>query len=81
MLVHIKLLNMTDRNPKLNEEVSEQQQKENNHSIHGRLDNTANPDYQQEENQPDISQVDRQEGTMNNGELGGNFKKETKEDN
>lgn len=50
-------------------------------NIHGRLDDTANPEFKEEENQPDISQVDRQEGTMNNGELGGNFRKpDTKEE-
>jgi hypothetical protein len=64
---------MNDRNQELNKETNEQQQKGTGDNLRGRLDNTANPDYQKEENKPDISQVDRQEGSMDNGELGGNL--------
>ena len=42
-------------------------------NLHGRVDHTANPQFKQQEEEADISKVDRQEGTMHNGELGGNF--------
>ncbi len=45
-------------------------------NIHGRVDNCGNKQFEAEERQADISHVDRQEGTMNNGVLGGNFSKE-----
>ena len=45
---------------------------ENNDSIIGRVDNPGE-NYQKEQNRDDISHVDRQEGTMNNGTLGGNM--------
>ena len=45
----------------------------NNDNLQGRVDNTANPDFQHQEDQSDISNVDQQEGTMDNGALGGNF--------
>lgn len=70
---------MTDRNEERNKETNQPQQNKNSESLLGRLDHTANPDFEQEENAPDISQVDRQEGTMNNGELGGNFGSASKE--
>lgn len=69
---------MTDQE-KDRKETENKNSKGDTENIHGRLDNTANPDYLKEEEIPDISQVDRQEGTMNNGELGGNFKEEANE--
>ncbi len=45
-------------------------------AIQGRVDNCGNPQFETEEQQADISHIDRQEGTMNNGVLGGNFSKE-----
>ena len=39
-------------------------------------DNCKNEQFKDEAAKADISHVDRQEGTMNNGTLGGNFDKE-----
>ena len=47
-----------------------------NSSIVGRVDNSGNEQFKDEEQEADISHIDRQEGTMNNGALGGNFNKE-----
>lgn len=44
-----------------------------NENINGRIDNTDNPDFSNEKQRPDISKIDRQEGSMNHGELGGNM--------
>ena len=44
--------------------------------IVGRVDNSGNEQFKDEEREADISHIDRQEGTMNNGTLGGNFNKE-----
>jgi hypothetical protein len=71
---------MTDRNEERNKETNEPLQNEKEGALQGRLADTANPNFQQEEKEPDISQIDRQEGTMNNGELGGNFGGAPKED-
>lgn len=46
-----------------------------NEKIEGRIDNTANPRFEEEKQKPDISKIDRQEGDMKNGELGGNLNK------
>ena len=65
-----------------NEDLQKEQTTDNTgadskaNNIHGRLDNTANPEFRDEESKADISQVDRQEGTMHHGELGGNFSNE-----
>jgi len=48
----------------------------NDSAILGRVDNSGNERFEKEEQEADISYVDRQEGTMNNGVLGGNFDKE-----
>ncbi|HWJ90575.1 MAG TPA: hypothetical protein VNR87_05660 [Flavisolibacter sp.] len=40
----------------------------------GRIGNTADDQRNREKNERDISTVDRQEGEMDNGETGGNFK-------
>lgn len=45
-------------------------------NIVGRVDNSGNEQFKEAEREADISHVDRQEGTMNNGTLGGNFDKE-----
>ena len=42
-------------------------------AIQGRVENSANEQFKAEEQKADISHVDRQEGTMHNGALGGNF--------
>ena len=42
----------------------------------GRISNIENTREAGNGPNPDISHVDRQEGEMNNGELGGNFGKE-----
>lgn len=45
---------------------------QNDDRISGRVDNPGDK-YREEQNTADISQVDMQEGTMNNGTEGGNF--------
>lgn len=45
-------------------------------ALHGRVNNTANPLFEEKEAEADISHIDQQEGTMNNGVLGGNLEKE-----
>lgn len=47
--------------------------------VHGRLDNSQNPVFEQSGTSHDISSVDRQEGNMNNGECGGNLNPKGKE--
>lgn len=46
-----------------------------NEPIGGRTHNSRNPAFSKEEESPDISSIDQQEGNMNNGESGGNFTK------
>lgn len=43
----------------------------NEKDIHGRLYNSKNPAFKDEDSKDDISQVDQQEGTMNRGTTGG----------
>ena len=66
---------MQDKNKEMQNEVPRNSGTANNEdtNLHGRVDNTANPTFKQQEEEADISKVDRQEGTMHNGELGGNF--------
>jgi hypothetical protein len=47
-----------------------------NDALRGRVNNTANPLYQEKEEEADISHIDQQEGTMNNGVLGGNMEED-----
>ena len=51
-------------------------QQEQDSAIVGRVDNSGNEQFKNEEQEADISHIDRQEGTMNNGTLGGNFEEE-----
>ena len=41
--------------------------------IEGRLYNSKNPEFKNEDSTDDISNIDQQEGTMNRGETGGNL--------
>lgn len=60
-----------DGEPEIPVETSNDEAEKN---IHGRIENTENPKFENEDHSADISKVDQQEGTMNNGELGGNLK-------
>jgi hypothetical protein len=41
--------------------------------IHGRIYNSQNPEWEQQDVQHDISGIDQQEGNMEHGEKGANF--------
>ncbi len=41
--------------------------------IKGRVNNNQNPNFQDQDVSSDISNVDQQEGTMNNGTIGGSM--------
>jgi hypothetical protein len=50
-----------------------------NRDVHGRLYNSQNPAFEHKGTRNDISNVDQQEGNMNNGECGGNLDTEKAE--
>lgn len=65
----------------MNAENKDKQKKiSDEEQITGRLDNTQNPEFEDEAKGADISKIDRQEGSMNHGETGGNFSEEKKGD-
>lgn len=62
-----------NRNESWQQPQHNEQAKSGDGHIQGRVDNSGNAQFKDEEAKADISHVDRQEGTMNNGVLGGNF--------
>ena len=66
---------MQDRNRNENWQQPQNNEQVNtaDSNIQGRVDNCCNSQFRDEEIKADISHIDRQEGTMNNGVLGGNF--------
>lgn len=65
---------MEEKNKQQNIQSGNSGQQGNSESnIQGRVENTRSRDFEEEANKADISHVDRQEGSMNNGMIGGNF--------
>ena len=47
-------------------------------NVEGRLYNSQNPEFRDKDSRDDISHVDEQEGTMNNGVIGANIPPDVK---
>lgn len=59
---------MTD--DQTNKTTGSQPSEKTTDEVHGRINNTQNPAFEQVPSQNDISRVDQQEGNMNPGEAG-----------
>jgi hypothetical protein len=77
LLLKQKNLFQMDKEQKNGNKEAGQQQ---NSEVRGRTHGSQNEELEQKGGSHDISQVDQQEGNMNNGESGGNFSTENKDE-
>jgi hypothetical protein len=76
LLKQKNLFQMDNEQKNGNKEAGQQQ----NSEVRGRTHGSQNEELEQKGGSHDISQVDQQEGNMNNGESGGNFSTENKDE-